>query len=185
MEQMGTTATRWTIDDFEQLPPELAGNHELVDGELVPVSGNIWVHNLLRDGIVTVQRPFVREHGLGMVASEQEFEFDGDAHAPDVTFVSRAQLPLIHPRKRVQRFAPDLAIEIVSPNDKFSEFITRKNRYLRCGTREVWILDQDSEELYVYSGRGQRILSGQDVLSTDLIPGFSITVDELFRLGRA
>ena len=122
---------------------------------------------------------------MGAVRTEQEYEFDSNAHAPDVTFVSAAKLPLIDFRKRVQRFVPDLAIEVVSPSDKFSELVAKKNRYLRCGTREVWILDQDSEQVYVYSERGQRILSGSDVLATGLIPGFSITVEELFRFGQS
>jgi hypothetical protein len=42
------SVTRLTIDDFERLPAEQAKNHELVDGELVPVSGNTLRHNLIR-----------------------------------------------------------------------------------------------------------------------------------------
>jgi Uma2 family endonuclease len=41
---------------------------------------------------------------------------------------------------RVQRFAPDLAIEIVSANDTFEKLATKALRYRRCGTAEVWIL---------------------------------------------
>jgi len=40
---------------------------------------------------------------------------------------------------RVQRFVPDLAIEIVTPNDSFESLVRKKDRYRKCGTREVWI----------------------------------------------
>jgi len=54
------TISGLTIEDFEQLPDELAHNHELVDGELIDVSGNTGGHNRLRDALVIVFGPFVR-----------------------------------------------------------------------------------------------------------------------------
>ena len=48
------TATGITIEEFERLPNALARNHELVDGELVDVSGNTPRHNRLRDRLVTL-----------------------------------------------------------------------------------------------------------------------------------
>ena len=82
-----TTATiGFTIEEFEQLPDVLAHNHELVDGELVDVSGNTGGHILLRDAFVELLRPHVRQHRLGLVLSEQEFDFEGNAHGPDVSF---------------------------------------------------------------------------------------------------
>lgn len=79
-------ATGLTIEEFEQLPEALARNHELVDGELVDVSGNTGSHNGLRDALVELLRPYVRQQELGRIVAEQEFDFDGDAHGPDVSF---------------------------------------------------------------------------------------------------
>src|ERR1039457_5549112 len=86
--------TELTIEDFEQLPAALAYNHELVDGELVDVSGNTSYHNGLRDYLIELLRPYVREHSLGRVIAEQEYDFNGNAHGPDVTFVSPHKVPL-------------------------------------------------------------------------------------------
>ena len=55
------TSTLLTIDDFERLPAEMAENHELVDGELVDVSGNNPEHNWLRDYL---------GHGMRVVEEE-------------------------------------------------------------------------------------------------------------------
>ncbi len=177
---MATTTTRFTIDDFERLPQEMAEGHELVDGELVDVSGNNLEHNSIRDTLIEMARPFVRERGLGRVVSEQEYDFDGNAHGPDLSFIGLDKLPLCDPGKRVQRFVPDLAIEIVSPNDTIYSLMRKKERYRRCGTREVWIVVPETREVQVYSDRGDRILREDAELSTPLIPGFQIPVKTLF-----
>ena len=177
---MASTTTRLTIDDFERLPDEEARGHELVDGELVDVSGNNPEHNLLRDFLIELLRPLVRKARLGVVLSEQEFDFEGDAHGPDVVFFSSAKQALLSRLQRVQRFVPDLAVEIISPNNIFKDLVRKKDRYLRCGTAEVWLVSPDDRSVYVYSENRKAILSGNDELSTPLIPGFAISVDNLF-----
>ena len=78
------SVTGLTIDDFEKLPDALALNHELVDGELVEVSGNTLIHNRLRDQLNRLLSTLVEQGKLGEVIAEQEFDFQGNAHAPDV-----------------------------------------------------------------------------------------------------
>lgn len=176
---MATTALL-TIEDFELLPSEQAKNHELVEGELVDVSGNTMDHNALRELLSRILGAFVSERRLGTVLSEQEYDFGGNAHGPDLSFFTPAKRPLANRKLRVQRFVPDLAIEIASQNDTMRMLVRKKDRYLACGTREVWLIEQESPEIFIYSDRGRRILKGDDAIETDLIPGFSITVAELF-----
>src|SRR5262245_58303629 len=114
---VAATTARLTIEDFERLPDEQAYYHELVEGELIDVSGNMPAHNRLRDWLVRLVAPAVEDHGLGMIYSEQEYAFGEDAHGPDVSLIGPEKVPLIDPRRRVQRFVPDLAVEIVSQND--------------------------------------------------------------------
>jgi Uma2 family endonuclease len=169
-----------TIDDFERLPDELAYYHELVDGELVDVSGNTPNHNGLRDLLIAMLLPFVKEHKLGRVVGEQEYDFDGNAHGPDVTFFSPEKLKLCDGKLRVQRFVPDLAIEIVSENDTFRKLVKKVNRYRRCGTKEAWILDIDSRQAFLFSEERDAILDENEQFESSLIPGFSIRLGDLF-----
>src|SRR5580658_5714422 len=99
---MAATTTLLTIDDFERLPADIAKGHELVDGELVDVSGNTPLHNLLKDYLIAILLFFITDHGLGTVISEQEYEFEGNAHGPDVSFFGSAKAPLMDLNKRVQ-----------------------------------------------------------------------------------
>src|ERR1022692_4779617 len=126
--------TSLTIDDFERLPSEQTENHELVDGELVPMSSGTLEHNSIRDWFLARIHPIVFEQRLGMIVAEQEYDFGGNVHAPDVSFFGLAKLPLADPKKRVQRFVPDLAIEIVSANDTVTALWRKKDRYRACGT---------------------------------------------------
>src|SRR5580693_7846445 len=146
-----------TIEEFECLPDALALNHELVDGKLVDVSGNTPKHNALRDLLTSLLLFYVNDHKLGRVLSEQEYDFGGNAHGPDVTFFGPEKANLCD-EFRVQRFVPELAVEIVSKNDKFVALIEKAHRYLRCGTREVWIFVIATREAYVYSRAGRAIL---------------------------
>jgi Uma2 family endonuclease len=176
------TTTGLTIDDFEQLPDALAHNHELVDGELVDVSGNNYAHNRLRDALVKVLRTFVEDHGLGRIVTEQEYEFEDNAHGPDVTFFATEKVPLVNLDLRVQRFVPDLAIEIISPNDKFSAVRAKIERYRRCGVKEVFVFSRQPVEVYVYSDRPTVILAESDDFRPQQIPGFSIRISDLFAM---
>src|ERR1700733_3272948 len=169
-----------TIDDFEKLPDALALNHELVDGELVDVSGNTPNHNRLRDYLLLLLCQHVKKNGLGEVLLEQEYNFGGNAHGPDLSFYVKEKMSLVEDRRRVQRFVPDLAIEIVSHNDTFEKLVQKADRYRKCGTLEVWVLDIESRKAFVFSSNRNEILEGAQQFASPLIPGVSISVSDLF-----
>ena len=168
-----------TIDDFERLPDALALNHELVDGELVDVSGNTHQHNRLRDLLVRLLGTFVEEAHLGEVVAEQEFEFGSNAHGPDVSFIAEARRGLVETKNRVQRFVPDLAIEIVSQSDTYEGLLKKARRYRQCGTAEVWIFSIDLRHAIRLNEEGETLLPESASFSPGPIPGFSIRIGDL------
>ena len=112
--------------------------------------------------------------------AEQEYDFLGNAHGPDVSFFSADKVALVDYTKRVQRFVPDLAIEIASPNNTYDELIRKKNRYRAAGTAEIWLISAENREIAIHSQCGDRILRSGDTITSDLLPGFSVTIDALF-----
>ena len=169
-----------TVDDFEKLPDALALNHELDDGELVKVSGNTLGHNLLRDLVIELLRQFIIPRKLGVIVSEQEFQFGDNAYAPDIAFIGSPKVHLLNEALRVQRLVPDLAIEIASENDRFNWLAKKAKRYRDSGASEVWIFSIALREAWVYSGQRQVMLDENEQFSSDLIPGFSIRIGDLF-----
>jgi Uma2 family endonuclease len=174
------TTTGITIEEFELLPDALARNHELVNGELVKMSGNTPDHNLLRDFLVVRLTLAIEGKELGIIISEQEFDFGGNAHGPDVALIGPTKLHLIERKRRVQLFVPDLAIEIVSENDKFKSLMEKAARYRKCGTKEVWVLSPETGQAFVQSEERQVILSDDRMFESKLIPEFAIGLGELF-----
>ena len=171
---------RLTIDDFERLPYEETRGRELVDGELVDVSGNNPKHIFIRDLLIALLHPIVGKGRLGRVMSEQEYDFGGNAHGPDISFFGPEKVGLLNLNKRVQRFVPDFVVEIASPSDTLENLARKKDRYRRSGAAEVWLISPEDRIVYVFSDERKVILSSTDQLSTPLIPGFTITVENLF-----
>ena len=169
-----------TIDDFERLPYALAKNHELVDGELVDVSGNTGEHNALRGYIEAVLRQHVAARKSGRVLAEQEYAFGSNVHGPDVSFFGTAKFGLYDPKLRVQRFVPDLAIEIASENDRFNSLVKKVTRYIDCGTAEAWVFTIENRKAYRLTAGGETVLRENDDVSSALLPGFSIRLADLF-----
>jgi Uma2 family endonuclease len=175
------TKTSLTIDDFERLPAETVRNRELVDGELIDVSGNTPRHNLIRDSIIAAVREWIAKNNGGMAIAEQEYDFNGNAYGPDVSYFGAGKKALLDLDKRVQRFVPDLAIEIVSTNDTYTSLMRKKDRYRGAGASEVWLVSTDPIQIAIDAVAGTRVLRAGDTLTSDLLPGFALAVDDLFR----
>ena len=97
-----------------------------------------------------------------------------------MSFIGASKLHLIDRKRRVQLFVPDLAIEIVSENDRFKFLMQKAARYRKCGTKEAWVLSPDTREAFVRSEDRKMILGDQDLFESKLIPGFSIRLADLF-----
>ncbi len=102
---------------------------------------------------------------------------------PDAFFICRGRLPGERVPRGWVRFAPDLAAEVVSPNDLYSEVEQKVEEYLEAGVKLVWVIDPVTRTVMVYRPRGAQpsrlsidgVLSGEDVL-----PGFECKVSALF-----
>ncbi|MBC7925492.1 MAG: Uma2 family endonuclease [Bryobacteraceae bacterium] len=112
--------------------------------------------------------------------SEQEYNFNGNAHGPDLSFFGPDKVAILAVDRRVQPFVPDLAIEVASPNDKFAALLRKVHRYRDCGTSEVWVIEPELRKVFVFSSLGDRVLSATDQLKTPLIPDFTQPVSDLF-----
>jgi Uma2 family endonuclease len=77
---------------------------------------------------------------------------------------------------------PDLAVEVVSPNDLYTEIQDKVDRYLNDGVRLIWVIDSQRKRVTVYEGDHYTTL-GQEMMLTegDVIPGLSLPLANLFQ----
>lgn len=104
---------------------------------------------------------------------------------PDVAFVSKERWPLDKPIPVVGDWAviPDVAVEVLSPNDVAADLFGKIKEYFSFNVRQVWLVLPDDSKIYVYTSPLQvRILGVHDELDGgELIPGFRLKLSELFK----
>jgi Uma2 family endonuclease len=101
--------------------------------------------------------------------------------APDAAFIREERRAEIN-WDRYCEFGPDIAVEILSPDDNAARLQRKIGRYLAAGTSVVWVLDPDSVTVTIYQSSGAfRTLTADDMIDApELLPGFSIPVRALF-----
>ena len=78
-------------------------------------------------------------------------------------------------------FAPDIAVEVLSPSETAFDVNRKAPAHLAGGSQEVWVLDHENSEIFVQTDSAIRLLRGTDsVLDSQLLPGFSAPVARLF-----
>ncbi len=106
--------------------------------------------------------------------------------APSLAFVRAERIPVVLPEFFVP-FAPDLAVEVLSPSNADVEITAEVDAYLRYGTRMVWVVHPKGRRINVYCPTAEvnqasvRFLSVNDTLDgEDVLPGFTLPLRQLF-----
>jgi Uma2 family endonuclease len=175
-----------TLITAEQLLQMPAVEHcELIRGELIQMSPSGLEHGRVANRISVRLGTYVEQHQLGIVTTaEAGFQLSHNpdtVRAPDVAFISAARAPK-NPIAGFFDGPPDLAVEVLSPNDRAGAVLAKIQELLQAGCRMVWLVDPITRTVTVYPDRrNAQVLSAEDTISgDDLLPGFSVTVAELF-----
>ena len=107
----------------------------------------------------------------------------GKVRRPDISFISLERISLVQALEEGYiTIAPDLAVEVVSPNDNLYDLDEKVQEYLRAGVRLVWVVKPRARHCRSPSLKGTgTILRKQDELSgQDVLPGFQCRVGDLF-----
>ncbi|HEX6048210.1 MAG TPA: Uma2 family endonuclease [Gemmatimonadaceae bacterium] len=176
-----------TVDEFldASLPD---GKAELVRGELRMTPTPAVFHGRAATNLVVLLSNYVRQHHLGMVFGDsvgyELTQFPHTVRVPDLSFIRADRLPPagLDPRERVFRFAPDLAVEVLSPSETAPELEEKLHDYIGAGASLIWVADPARRTIMTipvdapvgWHSEGD-VLDGGAVL-----PGFSCAVAEVF-----
>lgn len=130
---------------------------------------------------------FCLQHRLGrMTCADAGFQcFPDDKtkfRKPDLAFVGYSKMPASQRIGAYCKVAPDLAVEVLSPNDEAEEMGERIQDYLGVGTPLVWVVDEFLRQVIVYSpaARPQVFGLGDELNAEPVLPGFRCLVSEIF-----
>lgn len=172
-----------TAEDLAALPED-GKRHELIEGILVEMSRPKPRHGVIQVRLSYAVHAFVVRLSLGLVTTEAGYivaKNPDTVLGPDVAFISKTRLPNPDLDEYIP-VAPDLAVEIVSPNDMADEVIEKVEKYLNAGTRIVWVVYSSVRLILVYEpGEVAKRLSIDSTLDGgEVLPGFTLPLRELF-----
>lgn len=161
---------------------EMEGDYELVRGELVPVTPPGGEHGAVQVNAVVVLAVYARQVGGRVLTESGIYTAEGPdtVRGPDVLYFGPGRLSELP--KAYFRQAPELVVEIISPDDRSAEIETKVAEYLARGVRRVWLLYPGTRTLYVH-GLGAQVLklqTGAAVTDPEVLPGFTCQVADFF-----
>ncbi|HEV2206187.1 MAG TPA: Uma2 family endonuclease [Candidatus Acidoferrales bacterium] len=181
------TKTLLTAREYATLEEPAGARYELSNGELIVTPSSSHVHNKIRDRLTARLDAFNDAAKLGEVTSETDVRLLGETvRRPDVAFIRGERLAGIDFEEVPLQVAPDLAIEIVSKNDRADDLMLKVNQYLEAGAQAVWLIYPNTRVAYRYIA-GKRepevraVDSGDKFEEPALLPGFSIPLSEILR----
>lgn len=180
-----------TVEDLLELDADC--HAELVEGQLVPLydeedpmSPAAPTHGAVASRFDRVLGNFVELHQLGWTfAAETGFRLGRNpdtVRAPDFAFVVRGRITAQMDTSRYLDLAPDLVVEVVSPNDRAQAIARKVREYLAAGVRLVWVAYPALRTIAVHrpDGSSQMLNEDDEISGEDVLPGFTCRVGDLF-----
>lgn len=167
---------------------------ELVEGRVMPLSPNVLGHQLVVKILFRLLDSYVAANKLGEAFFETPFvladkpDWVRGSRTPDISYFSRERWASYLAQQAEARgkpiiLIPDLAVEVVSPNDLYSELQEKVDGYLADGVQLVWVVDPQRRKVVVYTTDSdtQTTLGDHATLTgDDVLTGFSVPVTNLF-----
>lgn len=181
----------YTTDDFwewSQLSDNADKRTYLIEGVIYDMGPASWIHGDTTMELSARLHQYVRRHGLGRITAAETGYILGDdtVLGPDIGFIAVERIPAVLPKGFVP-FAPDMAVEVVSPSNRSEDIRLKVEKYLQYGTRMVWVVYPEKRKVDVYEpltgGATVKFLSETDTLDGgNVLVGFHLPLSELFEL---
>jgi len=162
--------------------PDDGMQHELVRGELTTMAPATSQHAIVTGRIAIHLGSHVKKHGLGeLFSGEPGFILSRDpdtVRAPDVAFVRKERIVI---DRRYFSGPPEVAVEVISPSDLYTDVNGKIVDYLRAGTRMFIVIDAVTQFAIVNTPTLSTHLGINDVLDGgDVVPGWKLPLAEIF-----
>ena len=172
-----------TVEAELVLDPEK--EYEIVNGQPEEKVMASALHSGVGTRLIIRLGGYVEMNKLGaLYGPDATFQIGINERLPDVSFISAARLPKDGEPTTKWMMVPDLAVEVVSPNDLYRKVMTKVKEYLSTGVKEVWLIEPELRLFTLYRSLTDfTVLSEEDELvSETILPGFRLKLSELFQL---
>jgi Uma2 family endonuclease len=174
-----------TRSDYEALP-DGPPYFQLIEGELIMSPSPNLNHQRVVGRIFSALLTFTETRKVGevFIAPLDVHLTDVNIYQTDILFISnKRKRELISPQ--AIEGAPDLVIEVLSVRTSKYDRGAKKKIYAQSGVKELWLIDIDSRsiEQWKFEDKAERcatLSAPKDHLSSSLLPGFKLSLKEIF-----
>ncbi len=181
-----TTKTRPTTAEELLNMPDDGFRYELVRGELRKMVPAGQFHGAYSMNVGISLGGYAKANRLGKTySSDTGFVLATDpdhVRVPDVAFISNERLKEIGESDAFARGAPDVAVEVISPTDRYTEVEEKVGDWLDAGTLAVIVVDPRRRTVKVYRTPADAVVLTEDDTLTveDAVPGWKLPVSDIF-----
>jgi Uma2 family endonuclease len=168
-----------TADELLQMPDD-GMKHELVRGELTTMSPAGSHHGRIAWRIARHLGNYAADRGLGDIYLDTGFVLARNpdtVRVPDVPFVRKAR---DLDDRGFYPGCPDIAVEVMSPSDRYTEVRQKVREYVQAGTPLVIVIDPDKKVAWTYTPAERHLTINDSLEAPELLPGWSLPLRELF-----
>jgi Uma2 family endonuclease len=180
------TQTTLTVEQYLNLPEQEGVVRELDEGRVIEMSPTGFPHAILVARIAYLLLRHVEETGSPYWVAEGSGFGLGPAtvRIPDVFVIRKEPVANVEgAASGVLKSPPEIAVEVVSPNEKASQLERKVHQYLSAGTPSVWVVYPESKHVMVYrlSGTREEFGSSDRLTEPEVLPQLALEIDEIFR----
>lgn len=179
-------ATETLVTGEELLEMGDIGPSELVEGRIVPMSPTGDEHGGYESNFDEFLKAFVRRYKSGRVRVGEVGIYTrrnpDTVRGADVAYISHERYAQRKQKHGYLDVAPELVVEIMSPDDRWSEVMEKLREYFAIGVKLVWVADPEARIVYAYRSLTdvREFTDSETLIGDDVLPGFSVPVADLF-----
>jgi Uma2 family endonuclease len=156
--------------------------YEIVDGQLEEKERHGARHSGICTRLLIKLGMYLKTNRLGELYPATSFQIGTNERIPDLAFVFAARIPPEGEPDTKWPMPPDLAVEVISPNDLYVKVYAKVMEYLAVGVKQVWLVSLEHHTVTIYRSTTHIAAFAGDgeLVSEDLLPGFRCSLREIF-----
>jgi Uma2 family endonuclease len=161
------------------------GRVELIEGELIHMAPTGYTHGRIESKFATILRQYVERQNLGEVFTGEVGIYThrnpDTVRGADVAYVSNERFSQVQSNSYLD-VAPELIVEVLSPDDRWSAVMEKLAEYFTIGVQSVWVADPQHQHVFVYQSltEVEQFTANDELNGGTILPGFTAQVTEFF-----
>ena len=175
--------TLLSAEEFDNYPFEEDKRYELDEGELIEMTRPAYKHNRVLGRLFYRLSSYFETNHLGeALISENLYALSSSTRrSPDVAVILGNRHEELRDAKVIP-IIPEIAVEVLSPSETHTQIHRKMTQYFKAGVKEVWLVQPEDRTAEIWTGPNlpEQALTGEDSLTSVLLPGFTLPLVDLF-----